>query len=428
MARDDTQLALSRFGMGAGAAERADASADPRGWVQDQLGRPDGAPGLGGLPSSTGQLVRVLAARKDKDADAKKELHQDYLAEAAARTRAGIASPSPVRERLVRFWSNHFTISVQRPVLFPLAGAFEREAIRPHVTGRFVDMLRAVVRHPAMLLYLDNAQSIGPQSVAGLRRGKGLNENLARELMELHTLGVDGGYSQADVEQLARVLTGWTVDPRAGGFRFAPRLHEPGPKMVLAATIAEAGEDEGDRVLEMLAARPATARHIATKLARHFVADDPPPFLVHALTQRFLDTGGDLGAVMADLVGRPEPWGVPQAKLRSPDDYLCAVLRSCGGGEDMPDKALVGALSLLGQAPWSAPSPAGWPDRAEGWAAPEALMLRLEWARKAARGLAKAGLPDLPVSAATQALMRDSGNDRAEALFLALASPEFQRR
>ncbi|HTH17364.1 MAG TPA: DUF1800 domain-containing protein [Magnetospirillum sp.] len=428
MDRDDALTALSRFGMGASTDERNSAAADPRGWMLEQLGRPDGAPGLGDFPPSAGQLLRVLEARKDKDTGARKQLHQDYLAEAAARTRAGALTTTPVRERLVRFWSNHFTVSVQRPVLFPLAGSFEREAIRPYVTGRFADMLKAVARHPAMLLYLDNAQSVGPESAAGQRRGKGLNENLARELMELHTLGVDGGYSQADVEQLARVLTGWTVDRREGGFRFAPRLHEPGPKLVLATAITDDGEAEGDRVLDMLAHHPATARHVATKLARHFVADDPPPDLVEALARHFLDNGGDLHAVTAELVRRPEPWARPRAKMRSPDDYLCAVLRGFDGAADLPDKALVGTLSVMGQAPWSAPSPAGWPDRSEAWAAPESLMLRLEWARKAAHQLARRGVPDdLPVGAATRALMAEAGN-RAEALFLALASPDFQRR
>jgi len=430
MSHDAAAIAISRFGMGPAIGELIAVGADPRGWVAAQLARPDEAAGLDRFPDGAAQLRRALAARREKDPEAKKALRQDYLAESGARTRAAAFTTTPVRERLVRFWSNHFTVSVQRLLLLPLAGAFEREAIRPHVTGRFVDLLRAVVRHPAMLLYLDNAQSIGPDSPAGLRRGKGLNENLARELMELHTLGVDGGYGQADVEQLARVLTGWSVDPESGGFRFAPRLHEPGPKTVLGRVFTNGGEAEGEGALEMLARHPATARLVATKLARHYVADDPPPELVAALARRFQDSDGDLGIVMRELLGRDECWAQPLAKLRSPDDLVAAVSRAFPALAEADDKALVGGLRLMGQAPWTAPSPAGWPDRAEAWAAPEALMLRLEWARRAAQGLARHGVTAgaaPPLSPATRQVVDGAGSP-ADAMFLLLAAREFQRR
>jgi uncharacterized protein (DUF1800 family) len=416
--------------MGMAPGEHAAIATDPRGWVSAQLAQPDGAPGLDHFAGSATQVARALKARRDKDADARKALRQDYVTEAAARIRAGALSPTPVRERLVRLWSNHFTVSVTRPVVLPLAGAFEREAIRPHVTGRFSDMLRAVVRHPAMLLYLDNAQSIGPDSTAGQKRGRGLNENLARELMELHTLGVDGGYSQTDVEHLARILTGWSIDQDAGVFRFAPRLHQPGTKTLLGTAIHESGEAEGDRALDMLARHPATARMVATRLARHFVADTPPAEVIDALARRYLDTDGDLGEVTRTLVDRDEAWAQPLAKLRSPDDLLAASLRAFGGAADSDDRTLLGALSVMGQAPWAAPSPAGWPDRAEAWAAPDTLMLRLEWARKAAPALARRGhflWPDADLSEATRRVVAES-TTKAEALFLILASREFQRR
>ena len=430
MSHADAALAISRFGMGPAIGELNAVGADPRGWVAAQLVRPDAAPGLDRFPTGAAQLLRTLAARREKDPEAKKALRRDYLAEAGARTRSAAFTTTPARERLVRFWSNHFTVSVQRPVVLPLAGAFEREAIRPHVTGRFVDLLRAVVRHPAMLLYLDNAQSIGPDSPAGLRRGKGLNENLAREVMELHTLGVDGGYGQTDVEQLARVLTGWSVDHESGGFRFAPRLHEPGAKTVLARTFQDGGEDEGERALEMLARHPATARMVATKLARHYVADDPPAELVAALARRFQDSDGDLGLVMRELLGRDECWAQPLAKLRSPDDLLAAVLRAFPALAEADDRALVGGLRVMGQAPWTAPSPAGWPDRAEAWAAPEEMMLRLEWARRTAHGLARQGITAgaaPPLSVATRQVV-DGADNAGDAMFLLLAAREFQRR
>jgi len=430
MPLDDATIALGRFAMGAAPGERAAIAADPRGWVAAQLSRPDLAPGLERFRSGADQVLLTLRAHRDKDQDAKTALRQDYLAEAAARTRAGALSATPVRERLVRFWSNHFTVSIQRPVVLPLAGAFEREAIRPHVTGRFLDMLRAVVRHPAMLLYLDNAQSIGPDSVTGQRRGKGLNENLAREVMELHTLGVDGGYTQADVEHLAGILTGWTIDPGGGGFRFAPRLHQPGDKALIGTILRDGGQAEGERALELLARHPATARMIATKLARHYVADDPPPAVVAALARRFMETDGDLHEVSRALVACDEAWADPLAKMRSPDDLLVAVLRAFAAAAEIEDKALVGGLRVMGQAPWSAPSPAGWPDRAEAWAAPEALMLRLEWARKLARMLVRRGGADWTAAdpSPTVRTVAVGAQDRAEVLFLVLASREFQRR
>ena len=429
MSLSEAVTASARFGMGASPGELDALRRDPRAWAQDQLNRPDAAPGLDQLPDGASQLRRALEARRDKDRDARIALRQDYLQEAAARTRAAALTTSPLRERLVRFWSNHFTVSVQRPLLLPLAGAFEREAIRPHVGGRFIDLLRAVVHHPAMLVYLDNAQSIGPESPAGLRRGKGLNENLARELMELHTLGVDGGYAQADVEQLARILTGWSIDPDSGGFRFIPRRHQPGDKTMLGRSFRESGQDEGERALEMLARHPATARLIATKLTRHFVADAPPPDLIAALSRRFQDTDGDLTAVMAELLGRDESWTAPPTKMRSPDDLLVAVLRAFPAAAATEDKPLVGSLRVMGQAPWTAPSPAGWPDRAEAWAAPEALMLRLEWMRRTAPMLIRRGGASaaLELSSPTRAVMA-SADSQEDALFLALASPEFQRR
>ena len=250
------------------------------------------------------------------------QARQDYLREMSARFLNGFSTAQPLRERLVRFWSNHFVVSVSKGQTIALVGAFEREAIRPHVTGRFADMLQAVEHHPAMQLYLDNAQSIGPDSVAGKMVGKGLNENLGREILELHTLGVDGGYTQNDVIALAKILTGWSIDrgqpalqnrpvarffgaqridvsddaPAENGFRFYPPRHEPGEKMLLGKSYAQ-GYQGGVEALNDLARHPATAHHIATKLAMHFIADNPPDASVKRIAAAFQKTDGDLRAV-----------------------------------------------------------------------------------------------------------------------------------
>ena len=226
--------------------------------------------------------ARVLQARQDGSESVGRLLRGDmrdaYQADAAARTRAAIVSDAPYLERLVQFWSNHFTASAIKPVILGVVGPYEAEAIRPHVTGRFVDMLKAVTRHPAMLAYLDNVTSIGPNSRAGRRRDAGLNENLAREVLELHTLGVDGGYTQDDVRAFAAMLTGWSIarlrDRSPGTFRFHPAAHEPGDKVLLGVRYPEAGEAEAEAALDALARHPSTARHVATKLVRHFVADE----------------------------------------------------------------------------------------------------------------------------------------------------------
>ena len=206
---------------------------------------------------------------------------QYFLKEVKARIDASLAAEIGFAERLVWFWSNHFCVSADKGRVREICGAYEREAIRAHLLGRFGDMLLAVESHPAMLLYLDNARSIGPDSIAGIRRRRGLNENLAREILELHTLGVRTVYTQQDVTRFANVLTGWTVVPprelagRFGEFEFNPRMHEPGAQTVIGTSYADPGVEQGRAVLVALARHPATAKHIATKLARHFVADEP---------------------------------------------------------------------------------------------------------------------------------------------------------
>jgi uncharacterized protein (DUF1800 family) len=439
-------IATARFGFAPRRGELATVAREPRGWVRAQLDLPLLAPAAP-LPPSRETVTATLEARRLKRqqeaqggtgrAEMRDELRRVYLAEVGARMNAAIFSDAPLQERLVHFWSNHFTVSALRPVVRGFVGAFEREAIRPHVTGRFSDMLLAVARHPAMLFYLDNVQSIGPDSRVGQRRAKGLNENLAREILELHTLGVDGGYTQADVESFARILTGWTIarpnDPNPGSFRFVPQIHEPGAKTLLGKRYADDGMAEGEAALRDLARHPATARHIARKLAIHFIADDPPPAAVERIARAFRDSDGDLKRVMQAVIDSPEAWERPFAKVRTPSELVIAACRIA----DLlpPPQGIVQSLRVLDQPPFVAPSPAGWPDTASAWISPESVVRRAEWAQAFADRLTD---PPDPVELAAetfgdalpeetlQAIRR--APSRRVGLALLVAAPEFQRR
>jgi uncharacterized protein (DUF1800 family) len=434
-------VAATRLGFAARAGDLETIGRDPRGWALAQLRR-GAAPLPSNLPSSASMVVAEFEMRRDKgNLEAKQAFNERvkevYFAEIGARMDAASRSDTPLPERLCHFWSNHFTVSILRPAIRGYAAAFEREAIRPHVTGRFHDMLLAVVRHPAMLFYLDNAFSIGPDSLIGVRRDKGLNENLGRELLELHTLGVDGGYTQADVEALARILTGWSVatlkEPNAGSFRFRPAAHEPGAKVLLGRTYEENGEGEGQAALLALATHPATAHHIAFKLARYFIADVPPKDSVLRIAQVFRDSGGDLGRVTAAVVREEALWRTPFAKLRTPQDMVIAAARVTGFTP--PPPMLVNSLRLLDQMPFFAPSPAGWPDTAADWISPEAVLRRADWCQTFASrlpeppdpvALAEASFGEALPEETAQAIRRAPSQRIAVALLL--ASPSFQRR
>ena len=443
MSTRDAFIAVHRFGLGPRPGELDEASRDPHAWLKRQIAADPGTPPeLAGLPRASDRMGDLLRARRERgDGGAQKLIQESfretYIAETSARLRLQVGTATPFRERLVAFWSNHFTVSVQRPPLFGTAGAFEREAIRPYVTGRFHDMLLAVARHPAMLVYLDNGQSFGPNSKVGMRQQRGLNENLAREMLELHTLGVDGGYTQTDVREFAKMLTGWTVKPPrfadAGRFEFIDGIHEPGPKTLLGVRYREAGADEAEAAFEALVRHPATATHIATKLCRHFMADDPPRPAVERIARVFRDSGGNLKAVSEALIEQPEAWADPLAKVKAPNDFVVGALRATGfqGQGEM----ILGALRLLGQAPFSAPSPAGWPDTASGWIGPESVMRRAEWAMALGLRVAEFRAPDrlfentiAPVASPATAQTIARAPSRADAIALVFASPEFQRR
>jgi uncharacterized protein (DUF1800 family) len=368
-------------------------------------------------------------------------IQKTYRAEALARLQRAIIADCGITERLVAFWSNHFCISATKGELARIwAGAFEREAIRPHVMGRFADMLRAVEQHPAMLFFLDNQQSLGPDSRAGQNRKRGLNENLAREIMELHTLGVGGGYTQEDVTSLARIITGWTFAGRQGqlgepgSFAFNANAHQPGPQTLLGKTYENNGVAQGEAALVDIARHPSTAKFIATKFARHFVADDPPPALVVRLQDVFGKTDGDLGAMTRALVDSDEAWAAPLTKMRSPYEFLVATGRLLARVPEDPG-AYLGGLNLLGQPLWSPAGPNGFPDTNAAWAAPEGMKLRLDVSAQIASRLGgnidPRDLLELAFADAASADTRrtiERAESRQQALALLLMSPEFQRR
>jgi uncharacterized protein (DUF1800 family) len=469
-------IAANRFGLGARPGELAAIGSSGPDWLRAQL---DGsAPEIAdqGLQSSASILAQIVdlrrtirAARVNAAADggsagsvatgsaaaigAFKRLPQlirpIYLTEAGARFRESVVTDRPFVERLTQFWANHFAVSVDKSVLAALAGSYEREAIRPYVLGNFTDMLLATERHPAMLLYLDNQRSMGPDSRAAwniARRNPGLkpgiNENLARETMELHTVGVDGGYTQADVTTFSEVLTGWSIagpdgwrtGAQPGTFLFRAGMHEPGSKVVMGKRYPDTGYDQGVAVLRDLAARPATAHFIATKLARHFIADDPPEPAVERMAQAFSQSGGDLPTVYRALIDSPEAWQQPVAKYKTPSDYILSAFR----GLELPvraEKPPVGLFQLLGQRIWAPGSPAGWPDRSADWDGASELLKRIEWAdalgqrvgpRRNAMELAPQLLGDTLSSASREAIARAAS--AAQAIALMLAAPEFMRR
>jgi len=364
-----------------------------------------------------------------------------FRAEALARVRKGLDAPVGFVERLVAFWSNHFCVSVAKSNIGrACAGAFEREAIRPYVTGRFADMLRAVEQHPTMLNFLDNAQSIGPNSRAGRNSDRGLNENLAREILELHTLGVGAGYSQTDVTELARIITGWTIAGREGklgepgSFIFNANAHEPGAATLLGRIYAQDGLAQGEAALADIARNPAVAPHIARKFARHFVADDPPKDLVQRLTRTFHDSDGDCGALARALVEDDAAWAAPPAKMRNPWELAMATMRAFGRPADDAGPIL-NALNLLGMPLWQPGGPNGFSDDAAAWSSPEGMKTRLELAGVFSRQIKDAPPPVLLLDQVLGPDVSNSTRDavsraesREQAFALLILSPEFQRR
>ena len=424
--------AFARFGLGRRGAEPL--PADPLAWLAAQLGPAPASAVPPGGADPTAAFAALEEARRNRPPPGQPGPPRlIYEAEVATLADQALATGQPFRERLVRFWANHFTVSVRAGRVAPFAGDFVRTAIRPYVTGRFADMLLAVMRHPAMLLYLNQAGSVGPGSPAGLRSGRGLNENLARECLELHTLSPAAGYTQADVTAFARILTGWSVqrEPPGAGFRFHPAAHEPGEQALLGRVFPD-GEAGGIEALRFLAEHPATHHHLATKLVQHFVADDPDPGDVRAVEAALRDTGGDLAAAALAVSRLPGAWA-PLAKLRAPQDFAIAALRAADlSPERRPP--LPGIATGLGQPWFGAPAPNGWGDCAADWSGPEAVLRRVDWAYgfggrddlPEPDAMAEAALGPL-LQPATLIALRRAGS-RRDAMTLLLTSPEFQRR
>ena len=471
-------LAANRFGLG----RRWDDPAvdDAKAWLTRQLGAFDPAPAaIAGLASRHTIATAYVDYREERQArrreaadmamsdaengmDAelrrlsRSEIRRHYVDASAARLSAAAASSTPFPERLVHFWANHFAVSADKQTVIGFAGNYEFEAIRPHIMGKFSDLLIAAVRHPAMLLYLDQAQSFGPDSAfatrvrnRGNRQAPGLNENLAREILELHTLGVRTGYTQADVTNFAKALTGLTVaglgrgpgqrlmpeGARPGETVFIEPLHEPGTQTILGRRYDQRGPEQGEAVLRDLAAHPATAKHVATKLARHFTGDTPPPALVDRLAADFLQSGGDLPSLYRTLVASPEPWGPAPTMFKSPWDWTVSMMRALklpAFGERQNIPAL---FTQLGQPIWRPGSPKGYDDVVATWAGSAGLMQRVELAsrvaarigdRADARQLAPLVLADALTPETSRAIAR--ADSPGQGLAMLFASPAFLRR
>ena len=476
-AKHEAALALHRFGLGPRLGSIAAIKADPRGALLAELDRSNaGVIAAGSLPNSARafrtvadanaerQARQKLALRAQKEAAgtagasgppmmaeteqaatetaAKKAAEvvpdvgrQIYLNEVKARIDAALAADIGFAERLTWFWSNHFCISADK--IQSMSGAYEREAIRPHILSRFSDMLLAAEGHPAMLFYLDNSMSMGAGSIAGINRTRGLNENLAREILELHTLGVRSVYTQEDVTRFANALTGWTFvgaggnSERGGEFTFNRRMHEPGAQTILGKVYEDTGVEQTRAVLRDLAVHPTTARHVATKLARHFIVDVPPPALVETLTRTFLDTEGDLKQVSKALVASSEAWESPRTKLKRPSEWVISMVRAAGTAAD-PARFTAGQMSL-GEPLWRPPSPRGYGDDEAAWI--DGIGQRLDVAHFYAERVAGGVDPQLVIDTVLESTVSDDtlravarAESRQQALVLLFMSADFQRR
>lgn len=429
--------ATIRFGLGARPDQPA--PAEPLAWLQAQVTGPVAPlappPGGGAYPSLEECFLAWLEDERDPLPQGRYARRLALLnQEREALFAQALQTPAPFRERLVLFWANHFTVSRRKAAVSTLVGDHVRSAIRPHVTGPFAELLRVAVLHPAMLFYLDQDRSIGPGSPAGRRTGRGLNENLAREVLELHTLSPAAGYTQADVSQFAALLSGLGVNRKRPpfGMNFRTIAHEPGEKTILGRRFGE-GLEQVEAALRWLAGHEATHRHLALKLARHFVADAPPPAVVRHLFGVLRDTEGDLGAAALALAETPAAWEPPLSKLRTPQDFTLAAYRAVGA-DAANSAAALRMAGTLGQPLWSAPAPLGWPDTAADWNSPEGILRRLDHAYQ----LAGRHTRLVPAQALETALgplaraetisaIRRAGSPR-DGLTLLLGSPEFQRR
>ena len=463
MTNEAAFIATHRFGLGPKPGELRAVRSDPRGWLREQVGRSS-------LPSDFPLGANVTEAidfglnedgafRRSEEGQALRAQRRDRTAaQVDTRLRYRMRTETPFAERLVAFWSNHFSFSVPGNASFiQQAGAasFEQDVVRPHAFGKFEDLAFWALTYPAMVSYLDNDRSVGPNSVVGGGVRSVINENLARETLELYVMGVDGGYSQDDVEQMALVLTGWSFRQqrlqgysrrarrrspgserlqRYGRAEFFPMLHEPGTKTIMGMTFEEAGADEFRQVIRALTRHPSTARYIATKLAQHFISDTPSEAAIDRLATTFRETEGDLEAVSLQLINIEEAWTQPHRKIKTPYDFVLAVGRSTGLGDRESFRAGP-FMASLGQTLFGAPDPRGWPDDEVSWVTPAKIMRRVEWVSVQAERQFKQMDPRRFLADTIGDLASDrlqfavrGAPSRAEGVAIVLLSPEFQRR
>jgi len=439
-------IAVNRFGLGASGAELSVAQHDPEQWLLQQLVNPVFDKALGDTESA----FRVIADLKAyKRRSRKGEVNGADAAQMFVKPfRDGlfknsidfsITTDTPFSIRLFDFFSNHFSVSASNQLLAILAPTLERDAIAPNLFGQFADLLIAVEQHPAMLMYLNNEKSVGPNSYLG-KRSRGLNENLAREILELHTLGRGAGYSLADIRQLAMAISGWSFvgDKGVGksGFTFNSRGHEPGIRNVLGIVYSDSGLGQGEAVLRDLARHEKTAQSISYKLAQHLIADEPPKELVAAMTKTWIKTEGNIKAVVTTLVKHPQSWQSQAQKFKTPREFVVSACRAVNSSKVVDQSNLniaLRGLSLMGQKPFAAGSPAGYSQLNRDWLGSDALMKRIDWVNLLSRRnrqdpksvvgrIFESHLSSLTIKSLAGA------ESRAQALALLLLSPEFQRR
>ncbi|MDG2392815.1 MAG: DUF1800 domain-containing protein [Thalassotalea sp.] len=441
-------IAVNRFGLGARGDELAQASKNPKAWLKQQL---QPIVFTNKLMSSNEMFVELAklgearkAAKKSTNADEefkknskdrKKFLTKSYRALSTDTFKEALNSNNSLSWRLLDFFSNHFSVTASGPVMGAISATLEREAIAPNLLGNFDEMLLAVSKHPAMLIFLNNERSFGPNSRIG-KKGKGLNENLAREILELHTLGVDGGYKQADVIELAKGITGWSVaNPRKDdsvGFIYRAAGKEPGNRMLLGKTYKQNNMAQGEAMLKDLGNHPKTAQYVCTKLVKHFISDKPSPDLVQKLVSTWQKSGGNIKQVMTTLIDSDWSWQADSQKFKTPREFVMSSLRAVGRKE-IKHKELFFTLMTFGQQPMQAGSPAGYSDEQQDWDGANALMSKIDWvallARKTKANAEKVMAKTLaltPEVSTYKAVVR--AESRTQALALLLLSPEFLRR
>ena len=437
----DYKTAANRFGFGAKIDEQQ--PQNPKRWLENQLKRsPNIAKRLAKYPS-TRELIEEQQKANGKEArkKLKQQRKQQHKQEIIDRLIHAFATPTPFYERLVWFVSNVLTISSERPTCVGLIGSFERDVIRKNLSLGYDKILINSAKHPAMLLYLDNINSIGPDSKKGRRRSKGRNENYAREILELHTVGLEAKYTQQDVISLTNILTGWTIAKKKSanrGFYFNANTHQPGPQTLLGVKYSQSGVKQGEAALRDLAKHPFTAKNLATKMANHFISENPPVELVDQMAKAYLNNGSSILKMAHAMILSPLSWQPEQQKIKTPIEIVVSTMRllipSSKSFDTKARKQLLNQCQQMGQRPYAAQSPKGWSDLGMDWLGGEAMLRRLKWAEMMSRKFGKN--IDNPTKFAQKHFNLSTRTknsiarapDRETAIGLLLASPEFQRR